>query len=127
MLLAKAVLLKVAPGYFPQGAPFWDWSAGSVADIFYPLTVILQEFLARGVMQESLRRIFTGKRAEFLAILVSALVFGVLHIAYGFPFMMAASLLLGVMGVLYRKQGNIWGLCIIHYVLGEVATFLLLI
>lgn len=127
LLLAKVVLLKVAPGYFPQGAPFWDWSVGTVADIFYPLTVILQEFLARGVMQESLRRIFTGKRAEFLAILVSSLVFGVLHIAYGFPFMVAASLLLGVMGVLYRKQGNIWGLCIIHYVLGEVATFLLLI
>lgn len=32
--------------------------------------------------------------------------------------------LLGALGILYHMQGNIWGLSIIHYVLGEVATFL---
>ena len=94
------------------------------ADVIYPLTVILQEFLARGVMQENLRRIFTGKHAGALSIIVSALVFGVLHIAYGLPYMLGAALLLGVLGILYHKQGNIWGLCIIHYVLGEVTAFL---
>ena len=75
-------------------------------------------------MQENLNRIFTGKYAGLLSIVVSALVFGVLHIAYGFPYMLAASLLLGILGIFYHKQGNIWGLCIIHYVLGEIATFL---
>ncbi|MGN0995944.1 MAG: type II CAAX prenyl endopeptidase Rce1 family protein [Candidatus Ventricola sp.] len=124
LVLGKVVLLRAAPGFFPAGAPFWDWSVGSVASVFYPLTVILQEFLARGVMQENLRRIFTGRHAGALSIVVSALVFGVLHISYGLPYMLAASLLLGVMGVLYHKQGNIWGLCIIHYVLGQAATFL---
>ena len=59
-----------------------------------------------------------------MSIMVSSLVFGVLHIAYGLPYMVGASLLLGVLGVFYHRQGNIWGLCIIHYVLGEVATFL---
>ena len=34
------------------------------------------------------------------------------------------SILLGALGMLYNRQRNIWGLCIIHYVLGEVATFL---
>lgn len=120
----KFLLLRIAPGYFPEGAPFWDWSVGSFASVIYPFTVILQEFLARGVMQENLRRIFAGKHADFMSILVSSLVFGVLHIAYGLPFMFAAALLLGVLGILYHKQGNIWGLCIIHYVLGQVATFL---
>ena len=124
LVLGKVVLLRVAPGFFPAGSPFWDWSVGTVADVFYPLTAILQEFLARGVMQENLRRIFTGKHADALSILVSSLIFGVLHIAYGLPFMLAASLLLGLLGVLYNKQRNIWGLAIIHYVLGEVATFL---
>lgn len=75
-------------------------------------------------MQENLKRIFTGKYAGVLSIVISALVFGVLHIAYGLPYMLASSLLLGVLGVFYDKQGNIWGLCIIHYVLGEAATFL---
>ena len=124
LVLGKIVLLRVAPGFFPEGAPFWDWSVGTFADIIYPLTVILQEFLARGVMQENLKRIFTGKYAGAMSIIVSALVFGVLHIAYGLPYMLGATLLLGVLGVFYHKQGNIWGLCIIHYVLGEVATFL---
>ena len=124
LVVGKVVLLRVAPGFFPEGAPFWDWSVATFADVIYPLTVILQDFLARGVMQENLRRIFTGKHAAALSIFVSALVFGVLHIAYGFAFMVGATLLLGVLGVFYHKQGNIWGLCIIHYVLGEVATFL---
>lgn len=124
LIVGKIVILRVAPGFFPEGAPFWDWSILTFANVIYPLTVVLQEFLARGVMQENLKRIFAGKYAGVLSIVVSALVFGVLHIAYGLPFMLAASLLLGVLGTLYHKQGNIWGLCIIHYVLGEVATFL---
>ena len=124
LVVGKIVILKVAPGFFPEGAPFWDWSVGTFADVVYPLTVVLQEFLARGVMQENLSRIFTGKYSAFMSIMVSSLVFGVLHIAYGLPYMVGASLLLGVLGVFYHRQGNIWGLCIIHYVLGEVATFL---
>lgn len=124
LILGKLVILKTAPGFFPKDAPFWDWSVGTFADIIYPFTVILQEFLARGVMQENLNRIFIGKHAGTTSIVISALVFGVLHIAYGLPFMIGASLLLGALGVLYHKQGNIWGLCIVHYVLGEAATFL---
>lgn len=124
LVLGKIVILRTAPGFFPEGAPFWDWSVGTFADVIYPFTVILQEFLARGVMQENLNRIFIGKYAGAMSIVVSSLVFGVLHIAYGLPFMIGASILLGALGVLYHKQGNIWGLCIVHYVLGEAATFL---
>lgn len=124
LVAGKWILLRLAPGFFPENAPFWDWSVATPADLIYPLTVVLQEFLARGVMQESLNRIFIGRHAAAVSILVSALVFGVLHIAYGLPYMVGASLLLGVLGILYHKQGNIWGLCIIHYVLGEMATFL---
>lgn len=120
----KLLLLRVCPGFFPAGAPFWDWSVGNFSDVIYPLTVVLQEFLARGAMQENLRRIFVGKHAALLSVAVSSLLFGVLHIAYGLPYMLGAALLLGALGALYEKQGNIWGLCVIHYVLGEVAVFL---
>ena len=120
----KLLLLRLCPGFFPAGAPFWDWSVGNFSDVIYPLTVVLQEFLARGAMQESLRRIFVGKHAALLSVVVSSLLFGVLHIAYGLPYMLGAALLLGALGFLYEKQGNIWGLSIIHYVLGEVAVFL---
>lgn len=90
----------------------------------YAFTAVLQEFLARGAMQESLLRIFYGKHKEASSIIVSSLVFGVLHIAHGLIFMLAASILLGTLGILYNKQHSIWGTAIIHYALGLSATLL---
>ena len=124
MVVGKIIILKAAPGFFPAGRPFWDWSTATAASIFYPLTVILQEFLARGVMQVNLKRIFDGKYAGVLSIVVSALVFGALHVAYGLPLMLGAAVLLGTLGVLFDKQENIWGVSIVHYAWGEVFGFL---
>ena len=55
---------------------------------------------------------------------MSSLLFGALHIHRGFIYMLAATVLLGIFGVLYRKQNSIWGLCIPHFVLGEIIWFL---
>ena len=120
----KLILLRVAPGFFPEGAPFWDWSKLGWSDFAYPLTAILQEFLSRGVIHENLRRIFVGKYSEAAAIVVSSLLFGALHIHRGFMYMLAATALLSIFGILYRKQNSIWGLCIPHFVLGEVVWYL---
>ena len=124
LFLIKLILLKTSPGFFPAGAPFWDWSRVGWSDLVYPLTVILQEFLSRGVIHENLRRIFVGKHSEAAAIIVSSLLFGALHIHRGFMYMLAATVLLAIFGVLYRKQNSIWGLCIPHFVLGEVVWYL---
>ena len=120
----KLILLRVSPGFFPEGAPFWDWSRMNWSDLAYPLTVVLQEFLSRGVIHENLRRIFVGKYSEAAAIIVSSLLFGALHIHRGFMYMLAATALLAIFGILYRKQNSIWGLCIPHFVLGEVVWYL---
>ena len=120
----KLILLRVSPGFFDAGAPFWDWSRMNWSDFIYPLTVVLQEFLSRGVIHENLRRIFVGKHSEAAAVIVSSLLFGALHIHRGFLYMLAATALLSVFGILYRKQNTIWGLCIPHFVLGEVVWFL---
>ena len=120
----KAVILRVSPGFFAEGSPFWNWSRANWSDYTYPLTVVLQEFLSRGVIHENLRRIFVGKHSEAAAIIVSSLLFGALHIHRGFMYMVAATALLAIFGVLYRKQNSIWGLCIPHFVLGEVVWFL---
>ena len=61
---------------------------------------------------------------EAAAIVVSSLVFGALHLFLGLIYMLGAVVLLGGMGVLYRRQNTIWGLCIPHYVLGMALTFL---
>jgi PAS domain S-box-containing protein len=120
----KLILLRVSPGFFPAGAPFWDWSRMNWSDFTYPLTAVLQEFLSRGVIHENLRRIFVGKYSEAAAIIVSSLLFGALHIHRGFMYMLAATALLSIFGILYRKQNSIWGLCIPHFVLGEVVWYL---
>lgn len=120
----KLILLRVSPGFFPAGAPFWDWSKLGWSDFAYPLTAILQEFLSRGVIHENLRRIFVGKYSEAAAIIVSSLLFGALHIHRGFMYMLAATALLSIFGMLYRRQNSIWGLCIPHFVLGEVIWYL---
>ena len=120
----KLLLLRVSPGFFAQGAPFWDWSRLNWSDYTYPLTVVLQEFLSRGVIHENLRRIFVGKYSEAAAVIVSSLIFGALHIHRGFMYMIAATALLSLFGILYRRQNSIWGLCIPHFILGEAVWFL---
>lgn len=124
LFLIKLFVMRVSPGFFAEGAPFWDWSRVNWSDFTYPLTVVLQEFLSRGVIHENLRRIFVGKYSEAAAIVVSSLIFGALHIHRGFIYMIAATALLSLFGILYRRQNSIWGLCIPHFVLGEVIWFL---
>ncbi len=125
LILVKVVMLKVKPDYFPSDAPFFEWrNLLKVSRILYPFTAILQEFLVRGGVHENMRRIFTGKRGETVAIVVSSLFFGALHLYLGIAYMAGAALLLGLLGVLYRKQNTIWGLCIPHYVLGTALSIL---
>ena len=120
----KLLIMRVSPDFFTAGAPFWDWSRMNWSDFTYPLTAVLQEFLSRGVIHENLRRIFVGKYSEAAAIIVSSLLFGALHIHRGFMYMLAATALLSIFGMLYRRQNSIWGLCIPHFVLGEVVWYL---
>ena len=72
----------------------------------------------------SIRKMFDGKRSALAAIVLSSLLFGAVHIAHGFMYMGAAIVLLGSLGGLYEKQRNIWGVAIIHYVLGQAACCL---
>ncbi len=125
MLAAKALIRRLNPAAFGgPDAPFFFWNRFDWADAIYPLTVVVQEFLTRGVMHESIRRIIPGKYAKLIAILVSSLFFGALHIHKGLAYMVGSVLLLGVFGLIYRRQRTIWGLCIPHYFLGMALKFI---
>ncbi len=114
--LVKLGLMHVMPEMFP--APLVDFSRFSINEVKYIIEVVWQEFIARGVVHESLRRIIPGRHGEGLALLVSSLFFGALHIHGGIIYMVGASLLLGILGTVYVRQESIWGTCIPHYVLG---------
>lgn len=118
MLAVKACILRFSPATFGPGAKLLDFSRFGFFDAIYPFTVVLQEFLTRGVMHETIMRLIPGKNADAVAIIVSSLFFGALHVYLGVAYMVGAAVLLGMFGVFYRRQGTIWGLCIPHYFLG---------
>jgi membrane protease YdiL (CAAX protease family) len=124
LMAVKLLMLRLAPGFFPNDAPFWNWNIGIYGWVGYIFCCIIQEFLARSMLYGSIRKLFDGKHAVAVAMVLSTLLFGAVHIAHGFMYMTGAIILLGSLSGLYEKQRNIWGVAIIHYVMGEAATCL---
>ena len=122
--VVKLILLKTVPGFFAADAPFWNWNLGLYNWTSYLFTCVVQEFLARSMIYGSIKKMFDGKHSVAAAIILSSLLFGAVHLAHGFVYMMCAIILLGSLGGLYEKHRNIWGVALIHYVLGEAATCL---
>ena len=124
MMGAKLLLLRATSGFFAEDAPFWNWNIGMYSWISYAFTCVIQEFLARSMIYGSIKKLFDGKYSAVAAILLSALLFGAVHVAHGFMYMAVAIVLLGSFGGLYEKHGHIWGVTIIHFVLGQAACCL---
>ena len=122
--LVKLIVLQISPKFFSSSAPFWNWNIGIYSWVSYVFTSVIQEFLARSMIYGSIRKIFDGKKGFLASIILSSLLFGAVHIAHGFLYMVAAMILLGLLGGLYEKQRNIWGVAIIHYILGQAACCL---
>lgn len=114
----KLVIMIFSPGYFDKDVPFWNWGIMDWSYWVYPVTVVLQEFWVQGVIHGSLRRILTGKNSEWMAIIASSLCFGILYIHKGLVYMVVLAVLFMVPGMLYSRQGTIWGACIPHFALG---------
>ncbi|MBR4462631.1 MAG: PAS domain S-box protein [Erysipelotrichaceae bacterium] len=127
LVIAKIVLLKVNPSYFPSDKPFFDFGRLTIWEFTYVISVVWQEFVARGVVHESLRRVIPGKYSEAMALIMSSLFFGAIHIHVGLHYMIGAAALLGVLGLLYIRQNSIWGTCIPHYILGVALVVLWLV
>ena len=123
MIAAKAIFILSGSTFFPEDQPFFDFQF-TLGMKLYPLSVLLQEILSQSIIHECLMRILKGKNSHIHAIILSSILFTVLHIHRGFGFMIG-SLLLGCgIGILYRKQRTVWGLCITHYSVSMMAFFL---
>ncbi len=127
LFVIKLIARAVDPNSFRPDAPFFDLSRFGVRQIIYIFTAGIQEFLARSVIQGNIRRITVVKNPGLLAICLSSLIFAALHIHLGFLFMCGAAILAGLEGILYEKQGNIFGVWIVHWVFGVCGTLLSLI
>jgi membrane protease YdiL (CAAX protease family) len=123
LIAAKAILVMSGSDFFPEGQPFFDFQF-TLGMKLYPLSVLLQEILSQSIIHECLMRILKGKNSRIHAILLSSVLFTALHIHRGFGFMIGSLLLGCVIGILYRKQRTVWGLCITHYSVSMMAFFL---
>ena len=124
LIAAKLIILNVSSGFFSADAPFWNWNIGLYSWISYVFTCMIQEFLARSMIYGSIKKMFDSKHSVVAALILSSLLFGAVHVAHGFMYMSTAIVLLGSLGGLYEKHRNIWGVTIIHYVLGQAACCL---
>ena len=114
MIVIKWILRHFFPNIVNPAEPFFHWDRLDAKDLIYIVTVVLQEFLTRGVVQGSLDRVLPEHYPPAISIIISSLFFGALHLHKGLVFMVGAAVLLSFFGVIYRKQKTIWGLCIPH-------------
>lgn len=117
-IIGKIVIINAMPDFFPADAPFFRWRSRSLLGYFYIITSLVQEFLARGVLQKGLDEIIDGKQKALTVSILCALVFSLFHIHKGFVGMLAAGFLTAVLGILYERHQNIWGVTIVHYLVG---------
>ena len=113
--LELILLIALVKHFVKPGEAIFDWSLFRPV---YVLTSVLQEFLARGFLLTCLLTIYTGKHNRAAAVLCSSLIFTTLHLYYGFAFMCGAGALSLLLGALYIRDGNIWGVSLIHFVFG---------
>ena len=123
--LLKLIMMNAAPQVIAHPEAFYDPAWVPIGNIiFYVFTALIQEFLTRGIMQESLMHILTGPHRNAIAIVMSTIMFASLHLMYSPLFMLGAAVMLGVFGIVYLKQRSIWGLALIHFTFGITASML---
>ncbi len=85
---------------------------------FYILVAPLQEFLGRGVVQGTLQRIVPGRYGWLMAIVLTSLVFGTLHLYISTSFALASMAGSFLWGWLYLRHETIVGISISHFIIG---------
>ena len=125
-LFAIAVLLVAKLFLRVLGAPVkQNFMGGSVhGAVTYLFTALLQEFLARGVIQTSVKNLMRVKHQISVSIFLTSMLFTLMHLPYGFIFMMGAFLLSIALGILFEQQKTIWGCFFLHWSIGYLAMCL---
>lgn len=133
LALASVVLFSLATvvGHYFFGWPVKFVGRGfkslfSLSSLLYLVHAILQEVGFRGLYMGSLYK-FMNKMRPALIILLSSLVFAVLHAHLGLQGFLAAFMGSLLFGYLYLRHQNLIGVILLHYVLGLILfNFILL-
>ena len=81
---------------------------------------VLQELIARGLLQSSFQR-FLDDRRGWQSVLLSSTLFGVFHIHFGFAAVVVTILSGLLFGAVYLRHRNLAGVSILHFFAGGAA------
>lgn len=90
----------------------------------YVFTAFIQEFLARGVIQTSVKSLMKVKFQKQFGIFLTSLLFSLMHLPFGFIFMMGALILSLALGYLFERHQNMWSCAVLHWGCGYLAMCL---
>lgn len=123
VIVAVLTMLKIwAMKRWPAllGPAVVDWGMWDLSYYTYILIAPVQEFVSRGVLQSSLERsLETSRYRAFLAVIVSACVFGSFHIFYSLGLALLTVVSGLVWGYLFTRHNNILGISLSHFVIGN--------
>ena len=83
---------------------------------YYLISVLVQEILAKGVLQYGIEKTMPEDK-WYIALPISALVFGMLHIYHSLYYILGAIGLALISGILYHRQKNIWSSFVLHFLI----------
>lgn len=116
ILIVIAIALKGLGG--GEAAPLFDWKhAAGFGAISYFLSAFLQEFIARGVLQGTFKRVIAA-RTDTLAIVSSSFIFASFHAIVGVRFVIVTFVVSLLFGYVYSRHRTLLGVTLIHAVLG---------
>ncbi|MFZ4437054.1 MAG: CPBP family intramembrane glutamic endopeptidase [Syntrophales bacterium] len=120
LFLAKIITNIYYPGIFKE-TQLVSWRYFDFSYIAYIIVAPLQELITRGTVQSTLERLFVGRNSGLLAILVTAFLFGSLHVYSSLNLAISAVLTSCLWGWMYNRQKNLLGVSISHFLIGNMA------
>jgi CRP-like cAMP-binding protein len=118
-LLALTTVVVLVSQAIP-GLPAIAVNVGMEAVPGYFMHTFLQELLARGLFQNSFQRFLNDQRG-YQAVFLSAILFGVFHIHFGFVAVLLTMVSSILFGLFYLRHQNLAGVTLVHFFAGAIA------
>ena len=120
LAIVKILLNRYSPGVFKEKQVF-NFAYFGILYITYLLVAPMQEFIARGTMQGTLSRLFSGRYSGLMSIMVTSFLFGSLHMCHSIHLSIAALVSSWLWGWMYQRQKTLIGVSLSHFLIGNAA------
>jgi membrane protease YdiL (CAAX protease family) len=121
LVCIKLVLIRMAPTEHQYPVFDWGYWGGWMSVVMYLFVAPSQELVGRGFLQNSIEKFLTGKTRTWLAIVLTSVQFGVVHLHFSFATGIIAMLSGLLFGTMFARQRTLVGVSVAHFVLGTMA------